>query len=97
MQDNRLPIFLAGVALSLTLIGAGTVWWWRDRRPPAPAEVPLTHDTESEALQSVLQAIADLDDAHAAGDIDGTEYQARRADLHEQAVRLMQTQAGSRS
>lgn len=86
-QDNRLPLFLAGLALSLTLIGSGTVWWWRDRRP-----VPTAHHAESEALQAVLQAIADLDDAHAAGDIDGTEYQERRADLHERAVRLMQTQ-----
>lgn len=25
-QDNRLPIFLVGIALSLTLIGSGTVW-----------------------------------------------------------------------
>ncbi|MFQ5859909.1 MAG: hypothetical protein ACE5LU_30300, partial [Anaerolineae bacterium] len=90
-RDRRLPILILGVALSLTLIGSGTIWWWRDRQQQTDT-VSTALDSEREVLDSVLAAIAELDDAYEAGSIDETEYQERRGQLRDEALALMMAQ-----
>lgn len=95
VADDRRQIFFVGVLLSLVLIGSGAIWWWRDRQgemAPAPDLAPAGHDSEPEALETILQAIAALDDAHEAGAIDEAEYQEQRTRLRDQAVALMMAQ-----
>jgi hypothetical protein len=88
-RDSRLMIFVLGVALSLAMIGSGTIWWWRDRQPQT-VTVPAARDSGgSEELDAVLASIAELDNAYEAGSIDEAEYQERRTRLRDQAVDLM--------
>lgn len=100
VRNNRRPIFILGVALSLAMIGSGTLWLrslrsaqgWRDRRRETMLESAMTAaalDSESEELESALAAIADLDQAYEVGDITEAEYQKRRAHLRDRAVDLM--------
>lgn len=89
LQDTsavrRRTIFLAGMALSLTLIGSGGLWWWRNRQL---ATVPVADALQTE-LASLLQTIADLDDAYEAGAVDEETYRERRARLRDEALALM--------
>lgn len=69
------------------------VWLWRDRRRESvSAPVPAAPDPKAETLESILQAIAALDEAHEAGAIDEGEYQERRDRLRDLAVTLMMAQ-----
>lgn len=86
--DDRRLVFTIGVVVSLALIGSGGVWWWLDRRRRA-IPVSTVHEPQPETLETVLQAIAALDEAYEAGTIDEAEYQKRRAHLRDQAVTLM--------
>mgnify|MGYP001244625217 CR=1 FL=1 len=73
-------LLAAGVAL-LTAIGVGGYWRWRRR-----AGVVARPQTDS--LESLLQAIADLDDAYADGALQPQAYQRERAQLKAQLVAL---------
>ncbi|HEY64628.1 MAG TPA: hypothetical protein G4O02_08655 [Caldilineae bacterium] len=75
-------VFALGLGFSLILITAGGIWWWRDRRSESAVA-----SVEPDDLASVLQAIAELDDAHAAGTIDELTYRAERERLQALAIR----------
>jgi hypothetical protein len=89
-STNPLPYFLAGVGATL-LVVAG-VLWWRQRgagltMPPAPDWRPPKPTAGKAAL---LKAIAVLDDAYQAGEIDEETYEERRQILKDRLVPLMQ-------
>lgn len=72
------------VALGLAVLGVG-VWWFRPsrrRKEPAGAQVARSRDER----ESLLQAIADLDDTYAAGNVREAEYRKRRDDLKRQVL-----------
>jgi len=62
------------------------LWWYRR---PEPARVRPVQPLESESRQMLLQQIADLDRARAAGQIEESDYQVRRAALKERVLELM--------
>jgi hypothetical protein len=74
-STTGLAIGLGGLALALVGIG---LWLYRRPARPDPAR-------EREAL---IQAIADLDDAYAGGEIDPADYAAERAELKADLVEL---------
>jgi hypothetical protein len=74
-STTGLAIGLGGLALALVGIG---LWLYRRPARPDPA-------AEREAL---IQAIADLDDAYAAGEIDPADYAAERAALKADLLEL---------
>ncbi len=84
-SERRRTVFLVGMALSLILIEAGGLWWWRNRLLSAVA----ASGTPPSERASLLQAIADLDDAYEAGAIDEGAYRVQRAHLRHQALALM--------
>jgi mono/diheme cytochrome c family protein len=73
-------LFLAGVV-------AVTFLYWGGRLRPNPAAADGTRQ------EDLLQAIADLDDDYEAGRVDEAEYLARRAQLKEELVALMEREA----
>ncbi|OGO12592.1 MAG: hypothetical protein A2Y93_02555 [Chloroflexi bacterium RBG_13_68_17] len=75
----------AGV-LGVALIAAG-LWWYR--RPEPKRAQPLPEPVEGETRQELLRQLAELDEAHAAGQGDEPEYQARRAALKQRVLELM--------
>jgi len=81
---------LASVAIGIGVLGvaliAAGLWWYRR---PEPARVRPVQPLESESRQMLLQQIADLDRARAAGQIEESDYQVRRAALKERVLELM--------
>ncbi len=84
--ENRRLVIILGMVVSLALIAFGGIWWWRDRQ--RTLTLP-SHAPASDQLASLLQAMADLDDAYQAGVIDEAEYQEQRTRLRSQAVALL--------
>jgi len=92
-NENHRWILLGGVVLSLALIGAGVLWWRRNQRHelvPDPILAAPDLGSESPALESILQTIAALDDAHEKGGLNDTEYRELRTRLRKQAVKLVE-------
>ncbi len=79
--------------LGLTLVAVG-LWWYRPWQRPAaqsvseegPASVGPTQ------IPSILQQIADLDQAYEAGELDQREYRRRREALKARALALRRSQ-----
>jgi mono/diheme cytochrome c family protein len=74
-------LIAGGLALALVLGGVG--WWYYSRR--VEATVPAT------SVDDLLQAVADLDDDYAAGELGQGEYERRRTALKAQIARAMRT------
>ena len=68
-STGTLAIGLGALALALAGIG---VWFYRHSRAQAQA---------ASSKEDLLEAIADLDDAHAAGEVPEADYQKERAEL----------------
>jgi len=77
-NSTNLAIGLGAVAL--VLVGAG-VWWRFGRRNPAGAD-------KTASKEDLLQAIAELDNEYAAGQMAEREYARERAELKAQLVRV---------
>jgi len=87
-------------ALGVVLVGVGAVWYWRGRlamtATPADDLEPVEHaqpdilDDLDASQEDLLQQLAALDDAFAAGDVEGEEYQARRDALKQHLLNSMQ-------
>lgn len=83
---NRWGIPVAGGLLGLAMIGFG-VWWWRRS---SDKEEDIEQEDWPNTAQSVLNAIAALDDAYERGEVSDEDYQARRAELRAQARAILQ-------
>jgi hypothetical protein len=75
-------------ALALALLGIGV---WLYRRPGQPAEAAAPD--LAARREELLQALADLDDAYAAGEVDQADYVAERADLKAELQEIWEAQA----
>ncbi len=82
-------VLITGVVLALLLIGAGGLWWWLERRQ---AVAPIPASASTDAMASLLRAMADLDEAREAGTIDDATYREQRARLRAQAMTLLASQ-----
>lgn len=78
-------LLAAGGVLVVAGAGAGGFWWWRRRSLPVEDEAD---DDETDDVETLLQAIADLDDAFDAGRLQPNDYRAERARLKAQLVAL---------
>lgn len=100
VRNENMELIIGGAAL-LLVAGGGIVLWrtWQKRQssdayvsavetelaatpPPAPAQKPAG---DADAL---LQAIADLDDAYEAGELEEAAYQQQRAELKQRLASL---------
>jgi mono/diheme cytochrome c family protein len=94
--DHTLPIALA--AAGVTVIALAGVLYWRQRRmvpPPSAGPAPVRQVTwqpppESADKETLLKAVADLDDAHEAGEVDDELYHELRNELMERLLPLME-------
>ena len=97
-KSNTLPVLIAAVGLAL--IGVAGVLAWRQRRTvPLLAEasadvVEMTDDdweppSPKATKAELLSAVASLDDAFEAGELDEDTYEERRAMLMERLIPLM--------
>jgi mono/diheme cytochrome c family protein len=79
--------------LGLTLVAVG-LWWYRPWQRPAFARVSDEGPTREGPGQmaSILQQIADLDEAFEAGEMDEPAYHRRREALKARALALRRTQ-----
>jgi hypothetical protein len=85
---NRWGIPAAGALLGLAMIGFG-IWWWR--RPSERMDEVAEHAAWPITAQSVLDAIATLDEAYERGEVsDEDDYRSRRAELRAQARAILQ-------
>ncbi len=82
---SRWGIPAAGGLLGLAMIGFG-VWWWRS----SDKEEGVEQENWPSTAQSVLNAIAALDEAYELGEVSDEDYQARRAELRAQARAILQ-------
>lgn len=91
LNRNRTAEMLIGGAVALLAAGAGVVIWrsWQGRQG-SPAALSGTAAAPPATRDELLRAIADLDDAREAGQIDEAVYQARRAALKEQLAAVWQ-------
>ncbi len=80
-----LIVAIGGVIVGLLLVAFG-IWWFRR---PEPTLAVMEADDES-TYKDLLTQIALLDDAHERGEVDEETYQARRAELFQQARALIQ-------
>lgn len=86
LNSSLLPLVLGGAALVLVL--AGVIWWYKPGMP-ARAEAPRggeVYEADVDSEEALLAAIAKLDDAFEAGEIDETIYRVRRNRLKQQAL-----------
>ncbi|NIM93261.1 MAG: c-type cytochrome [Anaerolineales bacterium] len=96
-------IVIGLIVLVLVLIVTG--FWWYRRLSQEEAEYEelledefdLEHEKEQDGRESLLQAIADLDDDYEEGGIEEEEYQKRRAELKAQLLNVMQRDQGDQS
>lgn len=83
-ESDTLNLALGAGALAAVLLGGG--WWWYRRSATTSATAPSRED--------FLQALAELDDDYAAGQLDAASYARERAELKGELLRLLKTQAG---
>jgi mono/diheme cytochrome c family protein len=79
---------LVGLGIGVGVLGAAVIvtglWWYR-RRAPSPARAG--HPVQGEARdESILRAMAALDDEFEAGKLDAQEYRSRRQALKQRAL-----------
>jgi len=81
-STNNLPqiLFISAGVLGLILIGAGTWFFFRDRKKASEQD---EDEAEFESADEIMDAILALDDLHRAGKINDEAYQKRRAELKE--------------
>ncbi|MBN1200957.1 MAG: hypothetical protein JXJ20_03785 [Anaerolineae bacterium] len=86
-STSSLLLVLGGIGVVVLL--AGIVLWWRQRR--ASVMVPLVGEMPGPAASkdALLRALADLDDAFDAGQVNEATYHARRAALKQRLLPLM--------
>lgn len=72
-------------ALACVLLGIG-VWWWR--RTPGTAQSAAGSAKAAASREELLQAIAELDDEHAAGKVSAAEYEKERAWLKQELKKI---------
>lgn len=82
------PLALAGL-LAVVLAAGVVVWWYRPLLVKGEA-TPVEPLAGSPELEAVLEALADLDEAYEAGEVDPETYRARRAELKAQALSLLE-------
>jgi hypothetical protein len=94
-SDSMVEIVLGAVVFVAALGGTG-FWLYRRKKETAIAldglqwSEELTTDLEElDDQDEILQAIADLDDAHEAGEIEYASYQERREGLKTRLVEIM--------
>ncbi len=86
MRDAQVGLVVGAALFGLALLAAG-IWWYRIRakdEAQALAVERIPFDRES-----LLRAIADLDDSFEAGRIPEDEYLRRRQNLKDQIMELM--------
>ncbi len=87
-RDQNRELLLGGVVLVVVLAAAGLAWrqWWSQRDDPADWEPAQERET-------LIQAIADLDDAYAAGQLDEGRYRRDRDRLKADLLDLWDTES----
>jgi hypothetical protein len=75
--DYRQRVALGLVALGLTLLGACAIWWARAARPTKEDDLAGV----AAAHKALVQALADLDEAHEAREIADADYTRQRQTL----------------
>jgi len=98
-RDNTLPMILA--AAGMAVIALAGVLYWRQRKAvslPTAVRAPGKQDTwqppgASADRDTVLKAVADLDDAYEAGELDDETYHERRDVLMERLLPLMEEES----
>lgn len=94
-RDQTTELIIGG-AMLLLVAGGGIFLWrsWQQRQQPEPAYIEqagaaiVRPADSSAAADELLQAIAALDDAHEAGQIDEAEYRAQRDELKRQLTAI---------
>jgi mono/diheme cytochrome c family protein len=91
LSTSNLAIGLGVFGLTLVAVG---LWWYRPWLRPAAAGAPEVDSTQMEAtgLPSILQQIADLDEAFEAGELGREAYRRRRDALKAKALALRRSQ-----
>jgi hypothetical protein len=90
---STVVIGIGSLILAAVFVGA---WWFRIRTPdieqtPATTYTPeFEEDIQERDSDALLRAIANLDNAFEAGEMDGQPYQERRAELKAQLLSLLQ-------
>lgn len=82
-ESNTVNIALGASALAVVLLGGG--WWWYQRSQ--------TRRGPSASREDYLQAIAELDDDYAAGQVDQRSYERERKELKGELLKLLKTSA----
>lgn len=98
-DDTGRNLAIALGVFGAALIGVGA-WWTLSRRAAPRAAAGGLEGTgysggagpPGASRDDLLQAIADLDDAHAAGDVAEKEYRRRRGELKAQALEAMKAE-----
>lgn len=85
---SNLAIGLGVLGVVLVIVGVA-IWRWQ-RRPSEAVEVEPEEKTAQMTRAQLLRAIASLDDAFEAGDIERKSYEQRRAVLKSQIVEQIQ-------
>jgi mono/diheme cytochrome c family protein len=90
MNSSNLVISIGVLGLALVLVGIG--WRYVGSRSPGKGEEPVSDMDASRDKETLLHAIAVLDDAFDTGDISEKEYRTRRADLKRELTELMKSE-----
>lgn len=100
-EDTGRNLAIALGVFGAALIGVGA-WWTLSRRVGSRAALEAGGVGDAElgggaspggtSRDDLLQAIADLDDAYAAGEVEEEEYQRRRGELKAQALEEMKAE-----
>jgi mono/diheme cytochrome c family protein len=88
LSNSNIAIGLGVFGVALIVVAAG-VWMW-NRRGAAVQKVESQEAEEPGSRNQLLQAIASLDDAYEAGEIEQADYEQQRASLKNQLVMRMQ-------
>jgi mono/diheme cytochrome c family protein len=88
LSNSNLAIGLGAFGVALIAVAAG-LWIW-NRRGTQVQMVESEGVEEPRSRNQLLQAIASLDDAYEAGDIEQSDYEQQRASLKNQLVKRMQ-------
>jgi hypothetical protein len=83
--SSKKELALGGATLGLALMAVG-VWWYRR---PEPKEVEEAEDEPEASFDQLVTQIARLDEAHDRGEINGSDYARRRAQMVRQATNLL--------
>lgn len=82
-ESDTLNLALGAGALAAVLLAGG--WWWYRRSQTTRGDSPTRDD--------FIQAIAELDDDYAAGEMDQRSYERERQELKGELLKLLKTSA----